>query len=128
MKEIRILVVDDHLPFLRSVAAWLATLPGVSHVACAASCHQALSLLDRSVPDLVLTDFHLRGTNGFELTRYVKSKADAACIVIMTLFGSPEFHAKAIRIGADHYIDKKHLFYELPRFLAQRFDIGQPSA
>jgi CheY-like chemotaxis protein len=128
LKQIKILVVDDHAHYLRIVSAWLANLPGITHVASAASGPDALRLFESAPLDLVLTDFHMPGMNGIEMTKSVRSRGNGTVIVITSLTGSPELHDAAIRNGAHHFVVKTQLFKELPLFLAKQFRHSLTSA
>lgn len=121
MKEIRILVIDCNPHFRRSVCAWLAVLPGITHVASAASGAEALGLLETAAPDLVLMDIQISKMNGLEVTRSIKSRENGVVIVVTSFTHFPVLHDEAIRNGADHSIAKTRLFSELPGFLAQQF-------
>jgi DNA-binding NarL/FixJ family response regulator len=52
---IRIMIIDDH-PVVRAAASMLSTQPGIDVVASASSGAEALTLLGRVSPDVILMD------------------------------------------------------------------------
>src|SRR5579862_3041156 len=71
-QEIRILLVDDHSLFRDSLSRLLQTEPGFRMVGSCASVADALSILSRENPDIVLLDYDLgeeQGTNALDEIR-----------------------------------------------------------
>ncbi len=64
--------------------------------------------LDSSLPDLVITDLHMPGENGYHLINYIRDKEFAKEIPILVLSGqtSAEDRVKAYEAGADFYLTK----------------------
>lgn len=100
----RILVVDDEAPFrtlLREI------LEEVGHaVVEARDGAEALSLLDRTGIDIVLTDRSMPKLDGIELVRRLRTKANAPKIVVLTAYGTIPEAVEAVRMGAADYITK----------------------
>jgi CheY-like chemotaxis protein len=121
----RILVVDDHVAFLDVVSTWLGLLRGVTRVDAAASAPEALSLMERATPDLVVTDLNMPAMDGLELTRRVKARPNPPAVVIMTSLKDAGFESRAAAAHADCALDKYDLQDRLPAFLRQRFGVGK---
>ena len=75
-----ILVVDDELPWLKSLSHALTT--GGYDVWQAGSGEQALAAVAANVPNLVLLDIRMPGINGLEVFRRIKAH-DKPKIVVM---------------------------------------------
>ena len=68
-RTIAVAVVDDHPLFRRGIISLLETLDGVAVVGDAASVDEAVELVDRVVPDVVLMDLDLGTGSGIDATK-----------------------------------------------------------
>jgi len=102
----RILIVDDNATNLKLAASVLEN--GGFTVDQAADAEQAMSRLERVVPDLILMDIALPGMSGLALTRVLKSDARLKCVPIVALTASAMKgdDSKAFEAGCDGYISK----------------------
>jgi len=103
----RILLVENNVEYRELVKrALLERIPG-GIVDEAGDASAALSLLERSVPDIVLTDIGLPGgTNGLALIARIRRDGRRPPIVIITNHNLPEYRAEAQRLGADDFLAK----------------------
>jgi CheY-like chemotaxis protein/anti-sigma regulatory factor (Ser/Thr protein kinase) len=106
-----ILVVDDNPLDRAMVGKWIESA-GWSAVF-AENGRAALEKIERSRPDLVLTDIQMPEMDGLELVRQVKSRFPAIPIVLITAYGSEELAATALQIGASSYVPKRNLDRDL---------------
>lgn len=70
------------------------------------SAEEALPLLDRSRPDLVVSDLRLPGMDGISLLRAAKCKSDPPAFLIITAFGTVNQAVEALKAGADEFLTK----------------------
>lgn len=75
-------------------------------VARAATAEAALEQVERSEPDVLITDLCLAGANGLELCERVLKRRPEVRVVVMTAFGSTESAIGAIRVGAYDFVTK----------------------
>lgn len=100
---IRCLVVDDEQALARVVADYL-TREGYT-VDVAADGEQALTMVRRDSPDLVVLDLMLPGMDGIEVCRQLRTFSDA--YVIMLTARSEEIDKLiGLSVGADDYLTK----------------------
>lgn len=66
----------------------------------------ALSAIDTSEPDVVLTDLNLRGTSGLELCKRSLDRWPDVPVILITAFGSLPTAIEAIRVGAYDFLTK----------------------
>jgi DNA-binding NtrC family response regulator len=66
----------------------------------------ALAALERSDPDVVLTDIRMPGGGGMEILKRSVELAPRRPVVLMTGYGTVEQAVEAMRIGAAHYVQK----------------------
>lgn len=109
MPPLRILLVDDSLAFLESVARFLSVHAGIEIVGRVLSGGEALEEVPRLCPDLVLMDLTMPGMNGLEATRHLKTQPIAPYVVVLTLNDSSEYRAAALAVGADGFVTKSEI-------------------
>ncbi len=99
-----ILIVDDERPNLESLGrifereGW--------RVALAASGAEALEVLRRERPSVVVTDLMMPGMGGEELLRAVKAISPEIEVVLVTAYGTVETAVAAMKEGAYDFITK----------------------
>ncbi|QVQ26829.1 hybrid sensor histidine kinase/response regulator [Achromobacter deleyi] len=104
----RILVVEDHLPYqivIRNLLERLGAVPDV-----VADGPKALQMLEQARYDLIITDCHLPGMDGFELTRRIRALADAGIrdlpIVALSADVSPDHLQRSSNAGMNDFLVK----------------------
>ncbi|MBP7964609.1 MAG: response regulator transcription factor [Caldilineaceae bacterium] len=105
MKEIRVLIADDHPVFRFGMRALLTAEPDTEVVAEAASGQEALDLVASAQPDVVLMDINMPGINGIEATRRIVQNYPQVRILIVTMIEDDTVFA-AMRAGASGYLVK----------------------
>jgi len=101
----RIVVVDDHALFRDGVAALLGAW-GHAVVGEAANGSDAIGLVDRLAPELVLMDVRMPGLSGVETTLRIKSRHPEVAIVMLTVSEDEGDLFAAIKAGAQGYLLK----------------------
>ncbi len=102
------LVVDDSAVDRRLAGALLEKNCACT-LAYAEDGQEALRLMARQRPDLVVTDLQMPEMDGLELTTTIKSEYPLVPVVLMTAQGSEEVAAQALRRGAASYVPKRNL-------------------
>ena len=101
---IRVFLVDDHALVRTGMRMLLHGVDGIEVVGEAASGEEALPLVRRLQPDVVLCDLHLPGLSGLEVTvRLVRS--GIRVVVVSVLEGGP-MPRRLIEAGACGYVGK----------------------
>ncbi len=101
---VRALVVDDQPAVVRTVVRWLEG----EGIACtsANSGEEALSLFEPGRFALVLTDVHMPGGSGLDLTGSIKALDPMVQVIIMTGNTAVETAVEALRLDADDFLTK----------------------
>ena len=107
MKELRILLVDDHEVVRLGLSTLLEDLPATMVVGEAGTGEEALQACQRLAPDLVLLDIRLPDQNGVEVCRQINQRWPQTRVVILTSFVDDELIADAILAGAAGYVLKQ---------------------
>ena len=119
----RILIVDDEAAIRESLAEALAEQPG--EVQTAADGKQALELLSRAAPDIVLSDVRMPEMDGLALLREIRRRAPQVDVVLMTAFDDMPMVASAMREGAADFLVKPLDLHVLRRVLSRVFEDRQ---
>lgn len=102
----RIALVDDH-PFVREgVRTVLEGSPDLEIVGEAASAEEALSLVARVSPTILLLDIGLGGKNGISLTEELRQRYPELRVIILSMYESAAYMDSARRAGARGYVVK----------------------
>ena len=75
----------------------------------------AVDVIKQSPPEILLTDMHMPGKNGLELTGIVRESLPGVPVVLMTADGSENLAVEALCEGASHYIPKRMIDRDLVR-------------
>mgnify|MGYP000380309612 CR=1 FL=1 len=100
----RILVVDDE-DRVRTILNIMLSSKG-HEIKEAADGAQALSLLDKTAFDLVISDIRMDGMDGKELLTHIKQKDIGCPVIFLTAFGTLESAVDALRLGVSDYLVK----------------------
>ncbi len=74
---------------------------------------EALALMRRELPDLVLTDLQMPEINGLELVETIRRDYPSVPVILMTAHGSEEIAVAALKKGAASYVPKRNLARDL---------------
>ncbi|MCZ8512740.1 response regulator [Paenibacillus filicis] len=116
----KLLLVEDEADVRESVIQEIDwTAYGFEVVGDADNGREALELMERTVPDVVLTDIKMPFMDGLQLSEAVKERYRATKIVILTGFDEFEYAQKAIKLHIDEYVLKPFSKEELMEALAK---------
>ncbi len=108
MKIKRIVIIEDDELLLSLLevllGSYLEESGVVSNIYPFPNCDAYLNAFGDFVPDLILSDVNMIGTNGLELLRAVRSKVPDTFYVIMS--GISENRYLALKFGADRFLEK----------------------
>jgi DNA-binding NarL/FixJ family response regulator len=105
MRKIRILVVDDHALFRAGLVSLLTTIPEFEIVGEAGDGREALSIMAKEKPDVVLLDVNMPVMGGVEMVEAMQEN-DQPRILMLTISKHDEDLFGAIAAGADGYLLK----------------------
>lgn len=105
-EAIQLLVVDDHTLFRRGLIALLSQDERFQIVGEAGDVGEALRVLGKVQPDLLLLDNHLPGVKGVDAIGALKEALPELRILMLTVSEDEEDLSKALQNGADGYLLK----------------------
>jgi DNA-binding NarL/FixJ family response regulator len=106
MKDITVIIVDDHPLFRQGVADTLSLEPNLRVVGLASSGEEGLDMIREIRPDIAILDVNLPGINGQQVTRQVIAEKLPTRILLLTAYDDSEQKIHAMRAGAAAYCTK----------------------
>ena len=100
MKPIRILIADDHTLLRHGLTLLLRPQKDLSIVADARNGEEAVRLVKKHKPDVVIMDLAMPVMDGVEATRQIREAVPTTHVLILTSFGTSADIAHAIQAGA----------------------------
>jgi two-component system invasion response regulator UvrY len=116
---VRVLTVDDHVPFLRVAHEVIKATPGFEPTREVTSGREALALADVLDPDLTLVDVHMPGMRGTEVVRRLKRARPSKVVVLISSTDPAELPPAVRTCGADAVVRKQDLGPALLRRLVR---------
>ena len=113
MNKIRILLADDHAVLRAGLKSLLSTQPDMAVVAEAGDSKETVSKSQELLPDIVLMDISMPGSDGLAATKEIKERNPATKVLILTMHEDEAYLRRAFRSGADGYVPKKAVDTEL---------------
>ncbi len=102
----RVVVPDDQQVVREGLVTSLSVLPGVEVVGAAADGEQAVALVSRHRPQVVLMDLRMPRLDGAEATRRILKEHPATAVVVLTSYADDDSILAAFRAGALGYLTK----------------------
>ncbi len=103
----RIAIVEDNRVIRESLAEFVQSDSECKCVCACATAEEALKIIPRHQPDIVLMDIQLPGTSGIECTAQLKQLLPAVQIIMVTVYEDTDRIFKALRAGACGYLLKR---------------------
>lgn len=105
-RKINVMIVDDHPLFREGLEKALSFEDDLITVGNATTGKEALHLIHKLQPDVVLLDVNLPDMNGIQIAREIKSDHSEISVVILTAYHENEQVLYAMRAGASAYCAK----------------------
>lgn len=114
-----ILIVDDNKKYIGRLVELLKEAGNTSRIMTAGYYDEAVLLIAKEKPGIVLLDMNMPGKSGIEILRYIKEEG-WDCKVIMVTNHSTESYRKFCKdAGADHFLDKSRDFGKIPALIEE---------
>lgn len=113
MGKIKVLVADDHTILRQGIKALLDNQAEIEVIGEAKDGREALTLIERLLPDVILMDIAMPGLNGLEATRRIKKKFPKIKVLVLTMYTNEEYVFQILNAGANGYLVKETAFQDL---------------
>jgi len=107
MKNLRIVIVDDHEVVRLGLRALLDRHPNFTVVDEASTSHEAIQKALHHRPEVVVMDIRLPGGSGISACREIVAKAPEVKVVMLTSFAEDDMLFEALAAGAAGYVLKQ---------------------
>ena len=111
--DIKVLLADDHAVLRDGLRMVLDAQTGISVVGEAEDGRQALEMVERLHPDVVVMDIAMPNMNGAEATRQIKRRFPGVKVLILTMHENEQYLAQIVNAGAIGCVLKRSAGTEL---------------
>ena len=104
---ISVAVVEDNAEVRRNISRFIDGAPGFRCTCACASAEEALRVIPKSPPDVVLMDIQLPRMSGIACTASLKKALPSVPIMMLTVYEDPDAIFNALKAGASGYLLKR---------------------
>ena len=104
--KIKVLICDDQAILADGIRSVLSSCEDLEVVGIAQDGFEALSLVEKTRPDVVLMDIRMPNMNGVIATQEIKRRYPEVKVLILTTFDDSDYILNAINYGASGYLLK----------------------
>ncbi len=113
MKQIRILIADDHALVRAGIRALLERQPNMEVIGEASNGREAIAFVRQLQPDVVLMDISMPGLNGLDAVRELAKEFPNTHSIFLSMHADEEYVWRALQAGAAGYLVKGGSLVEL---------------
>jgi two-component system response regulator NreC len=106
MSVVRIVLADDHTVMRNGLRLLLERQPNLQVVGEAADGRQAVALIEKANPDVVIMDIAMPNLNGIEATRQIINQNPRTAVAILSMHSDESYVIRALKAGARAYLLK----------------------
>src|SRR5439155_23291438 len=121
----RIVIVDDHPLFRKSLEELIQSNDGLAVCGEAGNAAQAMAVIRKLSPDLAIVDLSLPGANGIELIKNVRAEFPKLPILVLSMHDESLYALRALRAGAEGYVMKHEAMDNVIQAIREVFS-GRP--
>ena len=102
----QVLIVDDSSKVRKRIASLLDESLKITLVGEASNGREALELVERKRPDMILLDIRLPNQSGIALLKRFKSRYPEMAVIMLTNLDGPRYRQVCRGLGADGFLNK----------------------
>lgn len=125
MKEIRVVIVEDHATTRIGLRVELSEQPDIDVVDVAGTVEEAIRKCNDVRPDVILLDLHLPDSNGPK--SLINTFVPLARVVVFSAEGSKAIIKKIMELGAAGFVSKSDSTAQLLDAIRAAAELGRPS-
>ena len=104
--KIKVMIVDDQVILSEGIRSVVSSSDSLEVIAVAHGGKEALELMEKEVPDVVLLDIRMPDMNGVVTTGEIKQRYPTVKVLILTTFDDSDYILSALNNGACGYLLK----------------------
>ena len=113
-----VVLADDQRVVREGLATLLGLLPDIEVLGTASDGEEAIALVERLRPDVVLMDLRMPRCDGVEATRRLREQGATTHVVVLTTYADDRSVVEALRAGARGFLTKDAGADEIERAIA----------
>lgn len=113
MSKIRILLADDHQIVRQGMKALLNAQPNMEVIGEASDGFDLIEMVDKLMPNVVITDIAMPNMNGIEATLHIKRRNPNTQVIILSMHSTSSYVVGALRSGAMGFLLKNDDYLEV---------------
>jgi DNA-binding NarL/FixJ family response regulator len=121
MRKIRVLLADDHTVVRQGLRALLAAEEDIEIIGEAENGRQALQLVKKLLPDVVVMDIAMPVLNGVEATRQITRYVPSVKVLVLSTYSNDEYVEQLTEAGAAGYLVKQTAANDLLKAIREAF-------
>ena|SRR5215831_11806871 len=121
----RIVIVDDHPLFRKGLQELIHSDGRFAVCGEAGNAAEALEVVRKLHPNLVIVDLSLPGANGIELIKNIRAEFSKLPILVLSMHDESLYALRAMRAGADGYVMKHEAMTNVVQAIHEVFE-GRP--
>jgi NarL family two-component system response regulator LiaR len=106
MEKIRVILAEDHVVVRESIKQLLSKESDLEVVGEAGDGEQAVQMVNRLSPDVIVLDVAMPKVNGIEATKLIKQSKPSTAILILTAYDYDQYIFALLEAGAAGYLLK----------------------
>jgi DNA-binding NtrC family response regulator len=118
--KIKLLLVDDEIKFLKSIAERLALKN--FDVITASNGEQAIASAEKGFFDVAVVDFQMPGMDGAQVLKALKDKHKYLEIIMLTGHATVDSAVECTKLGAFKYLEKPYAFEKLVETITEAYE------
>lgn len=118
----KILLIDDEVGLLESMEH-LVSRKITPNVVSTSTSRDALELIRREKPDLIVSDILMPDLTGVELLEQIRLAGILTPVIFVTAFGTKAYTLQALRLGAEDFLEKPFKTEEFLAIVYKRLEI-----
>lgn len=104
----KIVLADDQKLVRQAFRGMLEDEPEIEVIGEASDGLEAVRMVEKLKPDILVTDLKMPGLDGVEVTRRVHEMEPGLRVIVLSMFGDHVYVNAALKAGARGYVLKKH--------------------
>ena len=123
---ISVAIVEDNTEVRRNISRFIDGAPGFRCACACASAEEALRVIPKSPPDVVLMDIQLPRMSGIACTASLKAALPSVPVMMLTVYEDPDAIFNALKAGASGYLLKRTDPSKVLEAVTQLYNGGSP--
>jgi DNA-binding NarL/FixJ family response regulator len=114
-----ILIVDDNKKYVIRLVALLEEAGNKKNIIVANDYGEAVKLIAKEKPVIVLLDINMPGKSGIEVLRYIKGEGWYCKVIMVSNHSNESYRKLCLEAGADYFLDKSRDFGKIPDLIEE---------